>query len=137
LIRFINKLIQRVKRDLTPVTWSKNNILMNGGDRKAGRGRPISRNSDEWIGGACGGSMMVEKETDEIGRMGRLKKQGKDGMKSRKGKAGIEKVGRGRGRWMTRPRNVEADGVEYEIDAVSRIGRIRRSRKVESGRGGA
>jgi hypothetical protein len=40
---------------------------------------------------------MVEKQIDEIGRMGRSKKQKEDGMKSRKVENGIGDVGRTRG----------------------------------------
>jgi hypothetical protein len=39
--------------------------------------------------------------------MGKLRKHNKDGMKSKKTEGGIEKVGRGRGRWITGSRNVE------------------------------
>jgi hypothetical protein len=53
--------------------------------------------------------MMVEKEIDEIGRMGRSKKQKEYGMKSRTIEDGIGDVGKTRGIWMTELRNVEAD----------------------------
>jgi hypothetical protein len=54
--------------------------------------------------------MMVEKEIDEIGRMGRSKKQNKNALKSKTIEDGIGNVGRTRGIWMTESRNVEADG---------------------------
>jgi hypothetical protein len=41
----------------------------------------MSGNTEKWIGGARGESVMVEKEIDEIGRMGRLKEQDEDGTK--------------------------------------------------------
>jgi hypothetical protein len=37
----------------------------------------MSRNIEKWIGGAHGGSMMVDKEIDEIGRIGRLRNRTK------------------------------------------------------------
>jgi hypothetical protein len=40
---------------------------------------------------------MVEKKINEIERVGRSKKQNKDGVKSRKAKDWIRNVGRGRG----------------------------------------
>jgi hypothetical protein len=53
---------------------------------------------------------MVEKEIDEIRRMGRSGKQNPDGAKSKKVKDKIENAGRGRGKWTTGLRNVEGDG---------------------------
>jgi hypothetical protein len=44
--------------------------------------------------------MMVEKGIDEIGRIGRSKKQKEGGMKSRKVENVIGNVGRTRGIWM-------------------------------------
>jgi hypothetical protein len=40
----------------------KSDLFKNGGDREAGRGRKISNNIDEWIGGALLESVMVEKK---------------------------------------------------------------------------
>jgi hypothetical protein len=54
--------------------------------------------------------MLVDNEIDETGRIGRLKKQNEDRVKSRKVADGIRKVGRGPGRWMRGSRNVKADG---------------------------
>jgi hypothetical protein len=51
--------------------------------------------------------MMVEKEIEEIGRMGKLRKQNEDDVKSRKVEGGTRNVGRGRGRWMTGSKNVK------------------------------
>jgi hypothetical protein len=39
----------------------KKNPFKNGGGGKAGDGRGISKNIEEWIDGVHGGSMMVEK----------------------------------------------------------------------------
>jgi hypothetical protein len=63
----------------------KQNLFKNRGDQKVGGGREISINMEEWIRGALGQSMMVEKAIDEIGWMGRSKKQMEDGMTSRTG----------------------------------------------------
>jgi hypothetical protein len=70
----------------------------------------ISRFDCRVIEAAYGRSMVVEKEIDEIERMGRLRKQNEDVMKSRKAEDGIENVERGCGIWVTGSRNVEADG---------------------------
>jgi hypothetical protein len=53
--------------------------------------------------------MMVEKEIGEIGRMGRLKKQKEDGMKSRKVEDGIGNIRRTHGIWKKESRNVDAN----------------------------
>jgi hypothetical protein len=45
----------------------KSDLFKNGGDREAGRGREISKNIDEWIGGALRESMMVEKKLTKSG----------------------------------------------------------------------
>jgi hypothetical protein len=58
----------------------------------------MSRNIEESIELAGGGLMIVVKEIDEIGRMGRSKKRNEDGVKSREVEDGIGKVGRVRGR---------------------------------------
>jgi hypothetical protein len=71
-------------------------LFKNRGDRKVRGGREVSRNIEEWILGARGQSMMAENEIDEIGWMGRSKKQKEDGMKSRKVEDGIGNVGRTR-----------------------------------------
>jgi hypothetical protein len=52
----------------------------------------------------------IEKWSDEIGRIGRLKKRNEDGEKSTKVEDGIGNVGRDCGRQMTGSRNVKADG---------------------------
>jgi hypothetical protein len=54
--------------------------------------------------------MTVEKEIDEIGRMGRSKKQNENMVKSMKVEEGIGNVGRTSGIWMTKTSNIEADG---------------------------
>jgi hypothetical protein len=61
------------------------------------------RNIEEWIEEFREWSRMVEKEICKIGRRGRLRKQNKDGVKSRKAEARIRE---GRGRWMMGSRNV-------------------------------
>jgi hypothetical protein len=63
---------------------------------------------------------MVEKAIDEIGWMGRSKKQKEDGMKFRKSEDGIRNIGRTRGIWMTESRNVEADGERLRPVGVAR-----------------
>jgi hypothetical protein len=75
----------------------KNNLFKNGRDRKAGGGRKISGNIEEWIEEAHDGLIMVEEKINEIGRVERSKKQNKDGVKSRKARDWIRNVGRGRG----------------------------------------
>jgi hypothetical protein len=42
--------------------------------------------------------MIIDKVTDEIGRIGRLRKQNEDGVKSKKIENGIRKIGRSRRR---------------------------------------
>jgi hypothetical protein len=59
-----------VTATLEPLTRLQNNPFRNSGEC-----RRISRNVEGWIGGTRRGLMMIEKETDEIGRMGKLKKQ--------------------------------------------------------------
>jgi hypothetical protein len=49
----------------------KHNLFKNRRDQKVGGAREISIDIEEWIRGARGRSMMVEKEIDEIARMGR------------------------------------------------------------------
>jgi hypothetical protein len=44
----------------------------------------MSRNIEEWIAGTHEGSMIIESETDEIGRMERSTEKNGDGVKSRK-----------------------------------------------------
>jgi hypothetical protein len=53
---------------------------------------------------------MVEKWIDKIRRMERSRKQNDDGVESMNVENGIENVGRDRGMWMMRSRNVEANG---------------------------
>jgi hypothetical protein len=91
----------------------KHNRFKNRQDCKVGEVeeyQEISRNIEECIRGGLEWSMMLEKEIDEIGRMGRSKKQNENVMKSKKVGDGIGHVGRTRGIWMTESRNVEADG---------------------------
>jgi hypothetical protein len=64
--------------------------------------------------------MMVEKEVNEIGGMGRSKKQSEDGVKSRKAEDWIGNIGRGCGIWMTGSQNVEADGKSLRSLDVAR-----------------
>jgi hypothetical protein len=45
--------------------------------------------------------MIIEKEIDEIGRMGRAKKHNENVVKSMKVEEGIGNAGRTRGIWMT------------------------------------
>jgi hypothetical protein len=87
----------------------KQNLFKNRGDRKVGRGRGISRNIEEWIRGSRGRSTAVENEIDEIGWMGRSKKQNENVVKLRKVENGTGNVGRTRGIRMTELRNIEAD----------------------------
>jgi hypothetical protein len=47
----------------------KNNLFKNGGDGKARGGQRISTNIDKCIKRTREGSMMVEKEIDETGRI--------------------------------------------------------------------
>jgi hypothetical protein len=64
------------------------------------------RNIKEWIEGAHGWLVMVEKGIGEIGQMARLRKSNEDGVSSKKVEA---MIGEGRRRWMTRSRNVGED----------------------------
>jgi hypothetical protein len=54
--------------------------------------------------------VMVEKEIDEIGQVGRPRRQTGNGLKLKEIENGIGNVGRGRGRWTTGSPNVEANG---------------------------
>jgi hypothetical protein len=92
-----NNLFKKFPCDTSDTESVKQNLFKNRGDGKVGEDRRISINIEEWIPGAHGRSMMVEKETDEIGRVERSKKQREDGMKSRKVEDGIGNVGRTRG----------------------------------------
>jgi hypothetical protein len=60
------------------------------------------------------------KPIDEIGRMGRSKKQKEDVMNSKKVEVGIGNVGRTRGMWTMESRNVEADGESVRSVDVAR-----------------
>jgi hypothetical protein len=53
--------------------------------------------------------MTVEKEIDEIGQMGRSKKQNENMVTSRKVEEGTGNIGRTRGIRMTESSNIEAD----------------------------
>jgi hypothetical protein len=71
----------------------KNNLFKNGWDQKAGGGRRISRNIEEWIERARRGLIMVERRIDEIWLVGRLRKQNEDGVKLKKVEDGTEMSG--------------------------------------------
>jgi hypothetical protein len=62
---------------------------------------------------------MVEKATGEIGRMGTLRKQNEDGVKSTKAEDWLGNVERGRVRWMMGSWNVEVDGENLRSLAVA------------------
>jgi hypothetical protein len=63
---------------------------------------------------------MVEEKINEIGRMGRSRKQKEDGMESRKAENEIGNAERTRGTWMRESRNVEAHGESFRPVAVAR-----------------
>jgi hypothetical protein len=77
-------------------------------------------NIEEWIRGARRGSMMVEKQSGEIGRMRKSRKQNEDEVKLRKVEDAIENVGSDRGIRMTGSRNVEANGESLKSLDVAR-----------------
>jgi hypothetical protein len=67
--------------------------------------------------------MMVEKENDEIGQMGRSKKQNENVVILKNVEDGIGNIGRTRGIWMTEWRNVEADGESLRpLDVARNVG---------------
>jgi hypothetical protein len=91
------------------------------------------KNIKKWIGEAHRGSVMVDKETKEIRRMGRPPKQNEDRVNLRKVENGIGKVGGGRGRRMTGSLNVdECRGRLEKIEDCVVEGR-KKLRKVNKG----